>query len=239
MILEIEQLSRYHAGGALRFGPDGMLYLALGDGQPNNDPRGDGQNLETLQGSIVRIDVTAASEASPYAVPSDNPFTGIPDARPEIWAYGLRHPWRMAFDPATGELWAGDVGQDRKEEINRIEAGGNYGWNRLEGTQCFNPPQGCERMGTVPPIVEYGHHLGCAVTGGVVYRGSAIPALAGHYLFSDSCTGRLWALRPDGGDVTEIGVSPRRVLSFGTDVDGEVYLSTLEGSVLRIEPPTR
>ena len=239
VIMEIEQPSRYHAGGALRFGPDGMLYLALGDGQPGNDRRGDGQNLETLQGSIVRINVATASATSPYVVPSDNPFTSIPDARPEIWAYGLRHPWRMAFDPATGELWAGDVGQHRWEEINHIEAGGNYGWNHLEGRQCFNPPQGCGRTGTVPPIVEYGHHLGCAVTGGVVYRGSAIPALVGHYLFSDSCSGRLWALRPDGGDVIEIGMSPRPILSFGTDADGEVYLSTLQGSVLRIEPPAQ
>ena len=237
VVVEVEQPSRYHAGGALRFGPDGMLYVGLGDGQPNDDPRGEGQNLETLLGSVIRIDVAGTSEASRYAVPPDNPFVDVPGARPEIWAYGLRHPWRMAFDAATGALWAGDVGQDWVEEIDRIEAGGNYGWNRLEGTRCFNPPEGCGPEGTVLPVVEYGHHLGCAVTGGVVYWGKAVPALVGRYLFSDFCSGRLWALSPDGGDVVEVAVSPRMVSSFGTNADGEVYVLTFGGTVLSIAPP--
>ncbi len=236
VIIEVEQPYSNHNGGAIRFGPDGMLYLGYGDGGSGGDPRGHGQNLATLLGSVIRIDVRDASRAAPYAVPPDNPFVGVEGARTEIWAYGLRNPWRMAFDPETGALWAGDVGQGEIEEIDRVEAGGNYGWNRLEGTRCFSPREGCDPEGTVLPVAEYEHNLGCSVTGGVVYRGEAIPALAGHYLFSDFCSGRLWALPLDGGEVVEIAVSPRPVSSFGTDADGEVYVLTFGGAVLRIVP---
>ena len=236
VIIEVEQPYSNHNGGAIRFGPDGMLYLGYGDGGSGGDPRGHGQNLATLLGTIIRIDVRFATAEAPYAIPAGNPFLGVEGARPEIWAYGLRNPWRMEFDPKTGALWTGDVGQREIEEIDRIEPGANYGWNRLEGTQCFAPREGCDPEGTVLPVAEYAHNLGCSVTGGVVYRGEAIPALVGHYLFGDFCSARIWALPLDGGDVVEVAVSPRPVVSFGTDADGEVYVLTFDGAVLRIVP---
>jgi Leucine-rich repeat (LRR) protein/glucose/arabinose dehydrogenase len=225
VVMEIEKEFANHNGGSIRFGPDGMLYLGLGDGSAERNS----QNLGTLLGSIIRIDVRESSEASPYAVPSDNPFVDVPGARPEIWAYGFRNPWRMSFDPATGVLWAADVGRSDLEEIDHVVAGGNYGWNRFEGTRCHSPMTGCDPTGTILPVVEYGHHLGCSITGGLVYRGKAIPALVGHYLFSDYCFGQLWALPPDGGEVVQIAASPRAVTSFGTDADGEVYVVTFAG----------
>ncbi len=237
VILEIDQPDRHHNGGAIRFGPDGMLYLGLGDGSPGRDPQRHGQNLGSLLGSIIRIDIREASAGSPYVVPPDNPFVDTSGARPEIWAYGFRNPWRMAFDPMGGALWAGDVGEHDVEEVNLIEAGGNYGWNRLEGTLCFVPLIGCDPEDTVPPVAQYNHNLGCAVTGGVVYRGEAVPALAGHYLFSDICGGQLWALPPGGGDVVELAVSPRQISSFGIDAHGEMYVLTTRGAVLHIVPP--
>ena len=230
VVMEVDQPYSQHNGGGIRFGPDGMLYLGLGDGGLS----GEAQDLGSVLGSVIRIDVHDASAASPYAVPRDNPFVGVPGARPEIWAYGFRNPWRMAFDPATGALWAGDVGGDDIEEIDRVEAGGNYGWDRLEGTRC--PRADCDPEGTVLPVVEYGHHLGCSVTGGVVYRGEAIPELAGHYLFSDFCRGQIWALPLAGGDVMEIAASPRPVSSFGVDAAGEVYVLTFWGAVFRLAP---
>lgn len=236
VILEVEQPYSNHNGGAIRFGPDGMLYLGFGDGGSGGDPRGHGQDLATLLGAIIRIDVRFATEGAPYSIPAGNPFLGVEGARPEIWAYGLRNPWRMAFDPETGDLWAADVGQREVEEVDRIEPGGNYGWNILEGTRCFKPEQGCDPSGTVLPVAEYGHNLGCSVTGGVVYRGEAIPALVGHYLFADYCSGRLWALPVDGGAIVELDRLPGEVASFGTDADGEVYVLTFGGAVLRIVP---
>ena len=236
VILDVEQPYSNHNGGAIRFGPDGMLYLGYGDGGSAGDPKRNGQNLGTLLGSVIRIDVRFASEAGPYSIPAGNPFIHAEGARPEIWAYGLRNPWRMAFDPATGVLWAGDVGQNELEEIDRIERGANYGWNRLEGSRCFEPREGCDRADTLPPVAEYGHGLGCSVTGGVVYRGEAITALVGHYLFADFCSGRLWALPPGGGAVVELPTIPRPVSSFGTDASGEVYVLTFGGAVLRIVP---
>ena len=235
-ILEVEQPYSNHNGGAIRFGPDGMLYLGLGDGGSGGDPRGNGQNLETLLGSIIRIDVRDASAAEPYGIPPDNPFMDTPGARGEIWAHGLRNPWRMAFDSA-GRLWVGDVGQRALEEIDVVERGGNYGWNRLEGTRCFRPSSGCDREGATPPVAEYGRSLGCSVTGGVVYEGLDAPSLAGSYLFADYCSGRVWALAPDSGSVSEVARSPRQVASFGTDAQGEVYLLTFGGAILRIAAP--
>ncbi len=234
-ILEVEQPYSNHNGGAIRFGPDGMLYLGLGDGGSAGDPRGNGQNLGTLLGSIIRIAVRDASAAAPYGIPPDNPFVDTPGARGEIWAHGLRNPWRMAFDSA-GRLWVGDVGQRALEEIDVVERGGNYGWNRLEGTRCFRPSSGCDREGATPPVAEYGRSLGCSVTGGVVYEGRDAPSLAGSYLFADYCSGRLWALEPAAGAVVEIARSPRQVASFGTDARGEVYLLTFGGAILRIAP---
>ena len=237
VVLDVPQPFLGHGCGSIRFGPDGMLYLGLGDGVPGGDPWNHGQNPGTLLGSVIRIDASRASADAPYAVPPDNPFVDTEDVRPEIWAYGFRNPWRMAFDPATGALWLGDVGEGDIEEIDLIEAGGNYGWNRLEGTRCHNPPDGCDPEGTVPPVAQYVHEIGCAVAGGVVYRGRAVPALVGHYLFADWCTRRLWALPVDGGDVVEIGVTPRPVSGFAADAEGEVYLATFGGAALRIAPP--
>ncbi len=233
IVLEVNQPGPFHNGGSIRFGPDGMLYLGLGDGDVPNEA----QRLGTLQGSIIRIDVREASDTSPYAVPRDNPFVDVPGARPEIWAYGFRNPWRMALDPATGVLWAGDVGNSTIEEIDHIEAGGNYGWRQIEGTRCTNPGAWCDPSRFVSPVVTYSHKLGCAVVGGVVYRGKAIPDLVGHYLFSDFCGGHLWALPPDGGEVVDLAVIDRPVSSFGADAIGEVYILTFGGAVLRIEPP--
>jgi glucose/arabinose dehydrogenase len=230
IVLEVGQEAGSHYGGAIRFGSDGMLYLGFGDSNATDES----QRLETLLGSIIRIDVRAASEASPYAVPSDNPFVGVPIARPEIWAYGFRNPWRMAFDPVTGVLWAGDVGRADIEEINHVEAGGNYGWDLFEGTRCVNPAAGCDPYGFTTPTATYSHKIGCAVVGGMVYRGKAIPALVGHYLFSDHCGGQLWAVPPDGGELVEISVIPAPVSSFGTDSNGEVYILSFGGPALRI-----
>ncbi len=232
IVLEIEAGSHHH-GGAIRFGPDGMLYLGVGDAELPNVSR----RLDSLYGSIIRIDVRSSSAASPYLVPPDNPFVDQQLARPEIWAYGLRNPWRMAFDPATGVLWAGDVGVSELEEIDHIVAGGNYGWNRFEGTKCVDPAAGCSLEGLTLPVVEYSHEAGCVVVGGVVYRGRALPALTGHYLFSDYCEGWLWALPPDGGDVIELGRISRPVVSFGLDDAGEVYVLTRDGAILRIVAP--
>ena len=254
VILEVGQPYGNHNGGAVRFGPDGMLYVSVGDGGSGGDPQGNGQNLETLLGTVIRIDVRAASESEPYAIPPDNPFVDVEGARPEIWAYGLRNPWRMAFDHTTGTLWLGDVGQDDLEEVDRIERGGNYGWNVLEGSACyFEDEEGggaeaegadeerleCDAVGMVLPVAEYPHSLGCAVSGGVVYRGTAIEDLAGSYLFGDFCSGRIWALAPGADEAVEIARADRGVAAFGTDAEGGVYVVTFDGSggeVLRLEP---
>ena len=236
VIIEVEQPFPNHNGGAIRFGPDGMLYLGFGDGGSGGDPMAHAQNVATLLGSVIRIDVREASAAAPYAIPADNPFAGVGGAREEIWAFGLRNPWRMAFDREGGALWLGDVGQGAVEEIDVIERGANYGWNRLEGSRCFDPPSGCNAAGTVPPVAEYGHDLGCSVTGGVVYRGGEVPSLAGSYLFADFCSARVWALPVAGGEAVEVARSPRGVVSFGVDLRGEVYLLTFAGPILRIAP---
>ncbi|MEE9277538.1 MAG: PQQ-dependent sugar dehydrogenase, partial [Dehalococcoidia bacterium] len=216
VILEVAQPFRNHNGGAIRFGADGLLYLGLGDGGAGGDPAGNGQDRSTLLGSIIRIDVGNSSAGQPYAVPGDNPFLTTPGARAEIWAYGLRNPWRMAFDAATGALWVGDVGQDAVEEVDIVEAGGNYGWNRLEGDRCFSPPVGCSRAGTALPVATYRHSVGCSITGGVVYRGSAVAAIEGAYVYGDFCSGRIWALdAASQGRPVVIAESGGNIASFG------------------------
>ena len=242
VVLAIAQPYPNHNGGAIRFGPDGMLYLGVGDGGSAGDPHGHGQDATTLLGSILRLDVRESSPGAPYAIPADNPFTNGPvggvEGHPLVWAYGLRNPWRMAFDPATGTLWAGDVGQDAIEEINRIEAGGNYGWNRIEGSDCYDG-RNCFPDGTILPWAEYGHAEGCSVTGGVVYRGYALPELVGQYLYADFCSGRLWAV-PVADDPVA-GVAPvllletgHQVASFAMGPDFEVYLLTFDAGILRL-----
>ena len=248
VIMRIRQPYPNHNGGTLAFGHDGYLYIGLGDGGAGGDPLDSGQDLQTLLGAMLRIDVSQASNEQTYAIPADNPFVHD-DARPEIWAYGLRNPWRFSFDRETGDLWAGDVGQNNWEEVDLLQAGKNYGWNRMEGTHCFpSTVQDCDDTGSdasiletdilEPPIIDYPlSGPRCSVIGGVVYRGPSLPWLKGAYLFADYCSGELWALRYDGVQVTEhalLGDSVRRISAFGEDKDGEVYLLSFDGYIYRL-----
>lgn len=237
LVLAVPQPYSNHNGGHILFGPDGYLYVAMGDGGSGGDPHGHGQNPATLLGALLRLDVDGGS---PYAIPPDNPYAAG-GGRPEIWAIGLRNPWRIAFDPPTGTLWIADVGQGAREEVNAVaadRAGLNYGWNVFEGTSCFREP--CDPAGMTMPVHEYPHPDGCSITGGFVYRGSALPALTGHYLYSDYCAGWVRSLRLLDGAAVEhrdwniAGLS--QVTSFGTDRAGEAYLATGDGKVLRLEP---
>ena len=199
VILEIPQPFANHNGGKIAFGSDGFLYVGLGDGGSGGDPQGNGQNLATLPGSILRIDVANAMDGQPYTIPADNPFAGETNARGEIWAYGLRNPWRFSFD-AQGRLWAGDVGQGKYEEINLVVAGGNYGWNVVEGTECYR--DGCDPSQFNGPIAVYGHDGGdCSVTGGVVHEAKDSEALRGWYFFADFCSGRVRAFQPEAAEL--------------------------------------
>ncbi|MDH3744980.1 MAG: PQQ-dependent sugar dehydrogenase [Acidobacteriota bacterium] len=226
-----------HNGGALEFGPDGYLYIASGDGGSGGDPQDNAQSLDTRLGKILRIDVGG----SPFGIPPDNPFVGTPGALDEIWAYGLRNPWRISFDRLTGDLFIGDVGQGEREEIDlqlaASQGGENYGWRRMEGSACFNPSTSCNTGELVLPILEYGHDEGCSVTGGYRYRGAASPALGGYYFFGDFCSGTIWGARP-GTDGTwsrvEMLDSGLSLSSFGEDESGELYALDHAGSVFRI-----
>jgi glucose/arabinose dehydrogenase len=225
-----------HDGGTICFGPDGYLYVFHGDGGSGNDLHDNGQNLGTLLGKILRIDVNAKSDGLAYSIPKDNPFVGVKGARPEIWAYGLRNVWRMSFDRKTGQLWAADVGQNLYEEINIIKKGGNYGWNRREGMHPFGARGLGVRKEFVEPIWEYHHDVGKSVTGGTVYRGKRLPELDGYYLYGDYVTTKLWALKYDEklGRVVEnrtIKDRAKPIFSFGEDEAGEVYFltSTIDG----------
>jgi glucose/arabinose dehydrogenase len=225
-ILVIDQPFDNHNGGQLAFGPDKFLYIALGDGGSVGDPLGNGQNLGTLLGKLLRIDVDSGT---PYVIPPDNPFVGNPSARGEIWAYGLRNPWRFSFDRGgTHRLFAGDVGQDNYEEVDIIRRGRNYGWNIMEGSHCYPPPTAnCDMMGLTMPISEYSHSLGEAIIGGYVYRGSAMPALQGVYVFGDYLSGKVWGLREvlPGTWQRVLLVSTGKIISgFGQDGSGELYL---------------
>lgn len=240
MVLAVGQPYSNHNGGGLAFGPDGYLYLGLGDGGSAKDPWGHGQNLSTMLGAMLRIDVSTLDTAGVYTIPPDNPFLDVPGAAPEIWAYGLRNPWRYSFDPVGGALWAGDVGQNKVEEIDILVAGGNYGWNTMEGSLCFSPASGCDQEGLILPVAEYPNPAeGKSVTGGLVYRGSAIPSLYGTYLFADYSYGTLWGLTPgeeeEGWSRTKLLETGAYISSFGADETGEVYvLDWWSGGVFRI-----
>ena len=220
-----------HNGGTVLFGPDGMLYLGVGDGGSGGDPLGHGQNMGTLLGSVVRLDVRRG-----VSVPSDNPFVGRSGARPEIWAYGLRNPWRMSFDRVTGKLWVGDVGQSRWEEVNVVERGGNYGWKLKEGNRHFERP--VADRGLVDPVHQYGRRQGKSITGGYVYRGRGLAGLSGSYVFGDFATRRIWALAPGhrlGDKQVRLGRAPCSIASFAEDRAAELYVVCLEGRILRLE----
>lgn len=238
IILEIEQPFTNHNGGMLAFGPDDFLYIAMGDGGSGGDPLNNAQNQTVLLGKLLRIDVSPDNPADPYDIPLDNPFVNDPGVRDEIYASGLRNPFRFSFDRQTGELWLGDVGQNRLEEIDIIQAGGNYGWRVLEGTEAFDatgntlPPSAF-----TPPVLEYGRGEGVAVIGGYVYRGSALASLVGRYLYSDFGSGTVWALAWDGNQVTAndvIGSAPAPT-SFGETNEGELLIVTRDSGLLAIE----
>ena len=236
IVLETPQPYRNHNGGTVRFGPDDLLYLGLGDGGAAADPHGHGQNLGTLLGSMLRIYVAEASAAEPYRIPADNPFVGAAEARWEIYAYGLRNPWRMAFDPATGLLWTGDVGQNRWEEVDVIVAGGNYGWAAREGVECFAAAE-CAVAGEELPIWVYGRDEGCSISGGVVYRGDGIPGLAGAYVFGDYCSGQIWGLdAARGGDAFPLLATDLRITSFAADGRGGLFVLAQDAAIQQVVP---
>ena len=234
VIMEVAQPYSNHNGGQLAFGPEGYLYLGPGDGGSGGDPSGNGQNLGTLLGKILRIDVRGVRDG--YSIPPDNPFVGVPGARPEVWAYGMRNPWRFSFDSATGRLWAADVGQNAWEEVNRVERGGNYGWNVMEGRHCYKPSSGCDQSGLILPLAEYSHNDGCSVTGGFVYRGQRLASLQGAYLYADYCSGKVWALwQQADGSVSneEILDTNLQIASFAQDLAGEVYILSHNQGIYR------
>jgi len=234
IIMEIEQPYGNHNGGQIVFGPDRYLYIGLGDGGSAGDPEGNGQSLDTLLGSILRIDVSGVSGPGDYEIPADNPFVDTAGARAEIWAFGLRNPWRFSFDSETGLLWAGDVGQGSWEEIDIIAKGGNYGWNTMEGLHCYSPASGCDQSDLTLPIAEYDHSQGCSVTGGYVYRGDRIASLKGYYVYGDYCSGNIWALAYDGSTVTEnvlLVDSDLSITSFGQDLAGNLYILDRQGGI--------
>jgi glucose/arabinose dehydrogenase len=246
ILLTITQPFSNHNGGWLGFGPDGYLYIATGDGGSGGDPQNNGQNGLTLLGKILRIDIDTSSS---YKIPPDNPFVGSAQFLDEIWAYGLRNPWRPSFDRLTGDFYIADVGQNAWEEIDfepdTSSGGVNYGWRLKEGTHCYNPSTNCDTVGvTTDPFYEYSHTVGCSITGGYVYRGCAIPDLQGTYFFGDYCTGQVWSIRYDGTDTSqfqertsELGVGFFNISSFGEDGNGEIYVvGHNNGTVYKIVP---
>jgi glucose/arabinose dehydrogenase len=236
-----EQPYGNHNGGQLAVGPDGFLYIGLGDGGGSNDPERRADKLDGLLGKILRIDPNPTADA-PYGVPADNPFVGVPDARPEIWHYGLRNPWRFSFDD-RGSLWIADVGQNDIEEVNRVPAaakGSNFGWSAFEGSKRFNTDVAVDET-HVKPIHEYEHGdgtgKGCSVTGGHLYRGTTIASLRGAYVFADYCTPGIRAIDPDNPVTsTELTAEGKAITAFGERADGELYIATIDGPIYRLDP---
>ncbi|MFN7937288.1 MAG: PQQ-dependent sugar dehydrogenase [Bryobacteraceae bacterium] len=239
ILLQIPQPFANHNGGQLRFGPDGYLYIGMGDGGSAGDPQNNGQNRNALLGKMLRIDVE--SEPGRVLIPPSNPFPNTNGTRPEVWALGLRNPWRFSFDRATGDLWIADVGQDTYEEINLQPAssrgGENYGWNRMEGAHCFRAAT-CNTNGLTLPVAEYTHTGGCSITGGFVYRGRNAPGLRGSYVYADYCNGRIWALERSGAQFSNrlLLNSGRNITTFGEDENGELYVGDASSdTIFRIE----
>jgi len=243
-ILEINQPFSNHNGGMLMFGVDGDLYIGMGDGGSGGDPYNNAQNLSVLLGKMLRINVDSTGATTSYSVPSDNPFRGNTQGyREEIWAWGLRNPWRFSQDPVTGEIWVGDVGQDAWEELDLLQKGANYGWRITEGAHCYNPSSGCSMTGITMPVKEYSHSADdCSITGGYVYRGKLRPDLVGAYVYADYCTGRIWELRYTSGRVTSDSLlirAPFQISSFGTDQENELYIcSYSNGAIYRFARTT-
>lgn len=238
VLLEFPQPYSNHNGGQVSFGPDGYLYIAVGDGGSGGDPQDNGQDLKTLLGTILRIDVDNKDGEKNYAIPSDNPFANNAEGyREEIYAYGLRNPWRFSFDTENDRLWTGDVGQNKYEEIDIIEKGGNYGWNTMEGFHCFEPSSGCDESGLKLPIWEYDHADGdVSVAGGFVYHGPTVPELEGLYVYADYVSGRVWTL--DHSDLdnpvnNELLNASFPISSFGTDQNNELYICGFDGKIYR------
>lgn len=244
VLLEVTQPYSNHNGGMLAFGPDGYLYVSLGDGGAAADPHGNAQNREKLLGKILRIDVNRADPGRPYAVPEDNPFVGVEKDRGEVWAYGLRNVWRFSFDRETGTMWGGDVGQWAWEEIDIIKKGKNYGWNLREGKHPFVnekagvPPPGTDPATFVEPVVDHNRKEARSITGGYVYRGLRHPDMRGAYVYADYVTGNVWILRYNGKELTEhrlLGEAPAPA-SFGEDRDGELYMTCFDGKIYSVFP---
>jgi len=233
IILEVEQPFSNHNAGMIDFGGDGYLYISLGDGGSGGDPQNNGQNRTTLLGSLLRIDVDNPAGGLNYGIPADNPFVGEGDGvREEIFAYGLRNVWRFSIDKQSGEIWAGDVGQGAKEEIDVIEKGSNYGWRIMEGFNCFNPPSNCDQTGLKLPIVDYGRSAGQSVTGGYIYRGPVHPELEGAYIYGDFVSGRIWMLRYENNSLTADSLlvdTNILISSFGVEEQSRVFKSFVGG----------
>ncbi len=238
VLFAVKDPASNHNGGMLAFGPDGYLYIGLGDGGRGGDPWNNAQNLKTLLGKMLRIDV---NKSSGYSIPTDNPFTMDKDARPEIWAYGLRNPWRHSFDRVTGDLWIADVGQNKWEEIHwqaaSSQGGENYGWRLMEGAHCYLPKKNCNKGELVLPVAEYSHNKGCSVTGGYVYRGKSIKELQGKYVFGDFCTGTLWTVDKEKNfKMQKLMDSDLNISSFGEDSNAELYVVDYRSSIYKLSP---
>jgi putative heme-binding domain-containing protein len=237
-LLKIVSVTQDHSGGCIEFGPDGYLYLGMGDTGPQQDPQGHGQDMRTLLGKIIRIDIDQRSARLPYGIPADNPFRNQPDTRPEIWACGFREPWRFTFDRLTGDLWVGDVGQDRVEEAAIVRRGENHGWNVYEGFEPFSNRYRKPNVTYTPPVFAYRRKDGNSITGGYVYRGDKNSSFHGVYICGDYTSRRVWGIRQDNRvlkSVYQIGMSPQNIASFGTDEKGEIYIVGYEGMIYKLD----
>ncbi len=238
-ILEYNQPHGNHNGGGIMFGPDGFLYIGVGDGGSGGDPEGNGQNRRTLLGSILRIDVDKNENGNNYSIPVDNPFAANKEGfKEEIFALGMRNPWRFCFNPNNDELWVADVGQNKLEEIDIVKNGGNYGWNFMEGNDCYDPPNDCEEPGLIRPVFEYNHSVGQSITGGRFYQHTEIKQLYGAYIYGDFVSGKIWALFYKDGRFQKNSLVTNEIngiASFGEDFDKQLYVLSFDGSIYRFK----